>query len=103
MNQPVWRGSEEVQKLQDRLARQELYIKTLLRLLLEKEVIHQEEFGEWLDYIDGMDGRLDGRLGEGTGSKTCGRCRRTNPQHARRCQYCDALFPSTEFLFPGNP
>jgi hypothetical protein len=87
-----------LRELEDRVARQKLYIQTLLRLLLEKGVIQREEFGEWLDYVDALDGRADGKLAKDTRSKTCARCRRVNPVQARRCQYCDTEFPSSHFL-----
>jgi hypothetical protein len=89
---------QSLNDLESRIARQDLYIQTLLRLLLEKGIIQKEEFGEWLDYVDSLDGRTDGRLSPSSGSKSCKRCRRVNPIHARLCQYCDALFPSSEFL-----
>jgi hypothetical protein len=84
--------------LEDQVARQKLYIQTLLRLLLEKGVIRRDEFGEWLDYVDSLDGRADGKLGKDARSKSCSRCRRVSPVQARRCQYCDTEFPSAHFL-----
>lgn len=99
-------GREEpgmLKDLEDRVARQNLYIQTLLRLLLEKGVMQKEEFGQWLDYVDALDGRWDGKLGEDGSVKTCGRCRRVSPLRSRRCSYCDAEFPSSEFLaFDGD-
>lgn len=92
------RASRDVKELEARIARQELYIQTLLRLLLEKGIIHKEEYGQWLDYVDALDGRHDGKLDAHSGSKTCAHCRRVNPVQARRCQYCDTAFPSTQFL-----
>jgi hypothetical protein len=87
-----------LRELEDRLARQKLYTQTLLRLLLEKGVIQRDEFAEWLDYVDSLDGRADGKLGKDSRSKSCGRCRRVNPVQARRCQYCDTEFASAYFL-----
>jgi len=87
-----------LQELEQRLARQDLMLQTLVRLLLEKNVIGREEFAQWLRYVDGLDGKDDGRLGADTGYKSCAKCDRTNPAKVFKCQYCGASFPDNIML-----
>jgi hypothetical protein len=81
--------------LESRLERQEMLIQTLLILLLEKGVIGQDELREWMAYVDGLDGRMDGRLREAAEPKSCSKCGRMSPATAIRCQYCDTPFSAT--------
>ncbi len=84
-------------ELQNRLERQNLLLQTLLRLLLKKGIIQEDEFKQWLAYVDQLDGKADGKLQEEKGTKACPACGRNSTLHAAKCQYCDAVFPP-EFL-----
>lgn len=95
-------GKSSAIELEERLARQELLIQTLLRLLLEKQVIHEDEFKEWMDYVDGLDGTRDGKLRAPKVARNCPSCGRMNKPNAARCMYCDHEFP-TEFLTRKAP
>lgn len=95
-------GKSSTIELEERLARQELLIQTLLRLLLEKKVIHQDEFKEWMDYVDSLDGARDGKLRAPKIALDCPSCGRMNKPNATRCMYCDHEFP-TEFLTRKAP
>lgn len=79
-----------VADLEARVDRQALIIQTLLMILLEKKVIHDDEFREWLGYVDGMDGAADGRLREDRSPRACPSCTRMNRFGSAKCQYCGA-------------
>lgn len=84
----------EVADLQARLERQQLLVQTLLMILLEKKVIHDDEYKEWLDYVDGLDGVKDGKLREDRRPVDCPNCQRKNPPRANHCQYCGTRLDS---------
>ena len=94
----VSRTSSDKLELQQKIERQNLIIQTLLMILLEKKVIYEEEFKEWMDYVDGLDGKVDGRLEENKGPVSCPECGRKNPPSAAKCQYCMHELPQ-DFLF----
>jgi hypothetical protein len=74
--------------LQARVERQDLIIQTLLMILLEKKVIHEDEFQEWVIYVDELDGTRDGRLREDTTPVSCPACGRNSLRTSSRCVYC---------------
>jgi hypothetical protein len=94
---PIAPKSADLSSLEVRLEQQNLLIQTLLMLLLEKKVIHEDEFKEWMIYVDELDGVRDGRVKAQQGPITCPSCKRNNPRTAVRCQYCGNEFPP-EFL-----
>ena len=77
------------QDLQIKIERQNLIIQTLLTVLMEKKIFDEDEFREWMNYVDGLDGRVDGKLAESQAPKACPKCKRINKPTAPRCQYCD--------------
>lgn len=83
--------------IEARLDRANLIIQTLLMLLMEKQIIHEDEFREWLVYADHLDGVRDGRLRDDPTPIACGACHRTNPRMATKCIYCGQPF-EVEFL-----
>jgi hypothetical protein len=85
------RGS--IDQIEDRLERQNMVIQTLLMLLLEKKVIEEKEFREWMNYVDRLDGRADGKLRENIAPRSCPGCGRMNPAKAPQCQYCGHDLP----------
>lgn len=85
---PSTLGRGTIEALEARLERQYMLLQTLLMLLLEKKVIDENEFREWVTYVDSLDGRTDGRLTENKAPIDCPSCRRRNPPTAVRCQYC---------------
>ncbi len=87
----------DIQTLEAKLERQHLLIQTLLMILLEKKVIHEDEFKEWLVYVDELDGARDGKLREDKSPIVCESCGRNNTYTATKCQYCGHGF-SPEFL-----
>lgn len=91
-----------VQDLERMVERQALLIQTLLMLMLEKKVVHEDEFREWLAYVDELDGVRDGRVREEKAPVSCPKCRRNNPRTAAKCQYCGEEF-TPEFLFRRPP
>lgn len=86
--------------LQAQVERLHLQLQTLARVLIAKGVLVEEELGEWLKYVDQLDGRMDGKLREGKSPKACPGCRRMNPPRAAKCQYCGNEFPPT--FLEGN-
>ncbi len=74
--------------LSARVERQNLVLQTVLALLLEKRVVDEEELHQWVNYIDRLDGRLDGKLTEDRSPRACPACNRKNPAAAARCAYC---------------
>lgn len=90
--------------LQGRIDRQDLIIQTLLMILLEKKVIHEDEFKEWMLYVDELDGTRDGRLREDKTPVVCPGCGRNSPRSAPNCVYCGHEF-EPEFLLrrPEKP
>lgn len=89
--------SGALEEMQHRLDRQYLLIQTLLMILIEKKVIHEDEFVEWMDYVDELDGSKDGRLKETKTPQQCPKCKRRSPATATKCIYCAEDFP-TQFL-----
>lgn len=79
--------------LQHKVERQHLFIQTLLRLLIEKGIVQESEFREWLSFVDGFDGLLDGKLKPDAAPKSCPSCGRKSPATYPRCQYCSTDFP----------
>lgn len=90
----------DLDAINDRLGRIELMQQTLLRVLIEKRVLDKQEFKQWLSYVDQLDGRTDGKMGEESGVRQCPACSRNNPMKNRQCQYCSAELP-TDFLMHG--
>ena len=78
--------------LSSRLERQNMLIQTLLILLMEKNIITESEVQEWIHYVDGLDGKVDGRLAEDKRPLKCPACGRTSPPTAVQCMYCNAAF-----------
>jgi hypothetical protein len=94
-----------VADLQAQVARQYLMIQTLCRILIAKGVLSEDELNEWMNYVDGLDGVVDGKLRESRLPRECSACRRMNPPRAVKCQYCGHEFPAA-FLEPepkANP
>lgn len=81
------RPNEELQRRIDRL---ELIVETMMILLLEKKMIHEDEFRQWRKYVDELDGNADGRVREIRAPQACPACRRNSAPEAQRCQYCGA-------------
>lgn len=81
-----------ISELQHKVERQHLFIQTLLRLLMEKGLIQENEFREWLTFVDGFDGHVDGKLKPDTAPQLCSSCARKSPASYPRCQYCGAEF-----------
>jgi len=92
----------QIADMEMRLERQNLLLQTLLMILLEKKVIHEDEFTEWMDYVDELDGVKDGRLKENRAPQECPSCKRRSPRNAVKCIYCGTDFPTT-FLAGGKP
>ena len=88
--------------LQSQVARQNLMIQTLCRILLAKGVVEEKELQEWMSYVDKLDGVEDGRLRESKAPRECPSCRRMNAPKAVKCQYCGVEFPPI-FLEPEKP
>ncbi len=86
-----------IDDLTHRLEKQSLMIQTLLMILLEKNVIQESEFKEWMVYVDELDGKRDGRLREDRSPVKCPSCGRNSPRAKSNCQYCGQEFPQ-EFL-----
>jgi hypothetical protein len=86
-----------IDALEMRIDRQHMVIQTLLMLLLEKKLIEEDEFREWLNYVDNLDGRADGKLRPEAAPRACPACGRNNSPTAPRCQYCGRDFPE-EFI-----
>jgi regulator of replication initiation timing len=56
-------GQKDVLKeLADENAELKLYMASLIRLLISKDVITTEEFARFVNIIDAEDGRVDGKL-----------------------------------------
>lgn len=83
--------------LQSQVDRLNLMMQTMLKLMIEKGITSKEEFRQWMDYMDQLDGSADGRLRRAAGAQACPSCRRNNPVHAVSCQYCGAKFETKIF------
>ncbi len=98
---PMSGGSQQhnstIVELQAQVESLSLQVQTLSRLLVEKGLVTEKELNEWLRYIDGLDGRVDGKLREKKTPKSCHQCQRINPSKAVKCQYCGAEL-ANEFL-----
>jgi hypothetical protein len=93
------------EELELRLERANLVLQTLLMILLEKQIIHEDEFREWMLYVDDLDGARDGRVREDNTPQNCPSCGRNSPHSAVKCVYCGEGF-QVEFLArrtPKNP
>jgi hypothetical protein len=88
----------EVEQLKGRIERQNLLIQTMLMILLEKKVLHEDEFKEWLNYVDELDGVRDGKLREDKKPLACSQCGRNSPKGSAKCIYCGTEF-ETDFLY----
>lgn len=91
-----------VAELEGRVARQALLLQALCRLLISKNLMTEEEFRAWTEYIDKADGREDGRLRETRRPLECPRCRRMSPPKSPACQYCGEKYP-LDLLDPLPP
>jgi hypothetical protein len=92
----------QIDALEARLERANLIIQTLLLLLLEKKVIHEDEFKEWMVYVDELDGQRDGKVKEEVAPFDCPECGRKNPHQAAKCIYCGHAF-EIDFLARRPP
>ena len=95
-------GVIDLATLQRTIDHQHLLLQTLLMLLLEKKVIEDQEFKQWMSYVDGLDGRTDGKIEAEKGPVTCPGCRRVNPRNVPKCQYCGQIF-EMDFLARRKP
>lgn len=111
--QPGKAPNATMEHLQARLDRTTLILQTLMMILMEKKVVHEDELREWVKYVDELDGCLDGRLREDKSPIACPKCARKNPRATPTCQYCgtaleqDILFRRPESgpdaAVEGNP
>ncbi len=85
--------------LQRQIDRQSLMIQTLCRLLIAKNIVQEEELDQWMQYVDSLDGHVDGKLRPAKSPRICDSCNRANPYNAAKCQYCGTEFKA-EFLTP---
>ncbi len=93
-----------IEELNLKLERMQLALQTLLMLLMEKKVIQEQEFREWLAYVDQLDGAADGRLREDKSPRICPKCNRPTPRAIPRCVYCSAeLEPEILQRLPPAP
>ncbi len=90
--------SGQIAELEHRIAQLNLQVQTLARLLVAKGTVTEQELNEWMDFVDEMDGRRDGKLDRTPGPKNCPGCGRMNPTKAVRCLYCDGELPRSGFL-----
>jgi hypothetical protein len=87
------RQSSTIMELQASLERQNLMVQTLARLLIAKGIVSEEELDQWMAYVDGLDGAVDGKLRKGRVPRACPDCNRMNPPNAVKCQYCSTDLP----------
>lgn len=90
-----------VESLQRRLDRQNLGIQTLLAMLLDKGVIQEDDFREWVKRMDQLDGALDGRLAEDKTKVACLSCGKSNFKTTAECKHCGAALDPD--LVPPRP
>ena len=77
--------------------RQNLLIQTLLMILLEKQVIYEDEFREWMEYVDELDGKRDGKVEMADQPTVCPGCGRNSAPGRTKCIWCQHELPR-EFL-----
>ena len=85
------RLEDRVTALEDNLAQLVLFNKTLLRMIVEKQVCAPEEFTNLFKMLDREDGTEDGKVTsapEAGGKLLCRNCRRPLPKNKRWCMYC---------------
>jgi hypothetical protein len=85
-------AQSSVDDLRHIIDRQNLVLQTLLVLMIEKGLIQESEFDEWLKHHDGLDGHKDGKLRPSASPRHCSKCDRMNSPTAVKCTYCDAEF-----------
>lgn len=78
----------QIIELEDLVHRQHLMLQTLLLLLMEKKVIEEDEFKQWLEYVDGLDGRADGKASPKHEARQCPACGRMSSPNSVKCTYC---------------
>lgn len=86
-------------ELQQAVERQNLLIQTLCKILVAKGLVLEDELNEWMRYVDGLDGNVDGRLRDKKAPLACPSCKRMNPSKAAKCQYCGTELQG-QFLYP---
>jgi hypothetical protein len=89
---------DDTRRLEDRIAALEtdaaqmaLFNKTLLRMMVEKQVCAPQEFTNLLRMLDLQDGVKDGKVTAALSADappSCPRCRRPLPRNKPRCMYC---------------
>jgi len=95
----IGEGSD-VEHLRTLIGQQNLIIQTLLALLLEKGVIREDEFNDWAQKMDQLDGTRDGKLAEDPSTVVCTTCGCVNPHDATECADCGKeLVP--RLVYPG--
>lgn len=87
---PSAAGTATIVDLQNAIDRHRLIIQSLLMLLLDKQVITEPDLKRWMDYMDQLDGRVDGKLSLDKSPVTCPQCGRVSPPNSPRCMYCHA-------------
>jgi hypothetical protein len=97
---PLSRKPDEaphINELRAEVAALQLQVQTLARLLMAKDIVREEELNAWLEYVDGLDGKRDGRSTRVRMPRICANCNRANGPRAATCQWCGDPLPA-EFL-----
>ena len=95
-NMPLPKTQSEnaaIPEMQAEIARLHLLVQTLAHLLIAKGVVQNDELDMWLEYVDKLDGRLDGKSAPIRAPMMCKSCNRANPSRSATCQWCGEPLP----------
>ncbi len=81
-------ASHGVDRLEQRQAAMELAMETLIRAVIRKGLMTEEEFFKLAREIDAEDGVVDGRRDLNKLRKMCPQCRKASPSERPRCMWC---------------
>jgi hypothetical protein len=94
-------SADSIEQLTKRVGALELALETLLRMMVEKGKIGEEEFLQHVQKVDAEDGYIDGRRDTSKMRKLCPACRKYSSADRPRCMWCNGdLVPVKAELTP---
>lgn len=83
--------SGDIGDLEHRVAKLELVVESLWRLLRDQTDFTEEDLLDMVAAVDLEDGKYDGQKARGPSFRTCRRCRRKISKRHGKCLYCGTL------------
>lgn len=81
---------EQLRRLENRYERMRLVTNALWRMLKEHTGLTDSDLKRFIERVDLLDGKLDGKLAGTTGAMDCPRCSRRILKSAAACPWCGA-------------